>query len=150
MIRNVTELFHQYKDDVYRLAVSYTRSLEDAEDVCQSVFLKLMEQTNIESGKEKAWLMRVTVNTCKSLLRSSWWKRTVSLDHTMMVESIKTDSVLNAVMMLQPKYRVVIYLHYYEGLSTKEIGQLLHISQSGVTSRLSRGREMLKAMLEEE
>lgn len=150
MIRNVTELFHQYKDDVYRLAVSYTRSREDAEDVCQSVFLKLMEQTNIESGKEKAWLMRVTVNTCKSLLRSSWWKRTVSLDHTMMVESIKTDSVLNAVMMLQPKYRVVIYLHYYEGLSTKEIGQLLHISQSGVTSRLSRGREMLKAMLEEE
>ena len=149
-IRNIIELFHQYKDDVYRLALSYTRSREEAEDVCQTVFLKLMEQTKIEPGKEKAWLIRVTVNECKSLLRSCWWKRTVSLDEPMEGTVMETNEILNLVMTLEPKYRVVLYLHYYEGLSTKEIGSLLHITQSGVTSRLSRGREMLKNLMKED
>ena len=149
-IRNITELFHQYKDDVYRLALSYTRSREVAEDVCQTVFLKLMEQTKIEPGKEKAWLMRVTVNECNSLLRSCWWKRTVSLDEPTLGTLMHTNEVLDAVMTLEPKYRVVLYLHYYEGLTTKEISSLLHITQSGVTSRLSRAREMLKNKLKED
>ena len=148
-IQDITELFHRYKDDVFRLAVSYTRSREEAEDVCQTVFLKLMEQTNIEPGKEKPWLMRVTVNECKSLLRSCWWKRTVPLDAALLVEETKVDEVLGAVMDLPPKYRVVVYLHYYEGLSTTEIAELLRISQSGVTSRLSRARLILKDLLRE-
>ena len=67
-MHDVMELFHLYKDDVYRLAVSYTRSVQDAEDVCQTVFLKLMEQSGIAPGKEKAWLMQVTANQCRSLL----------------------------------------------------------------------------------
>ena len=73
---DVMELFRLYKDDVYRLAVSYTHSIQDAEDVCQTVFLKLMEQSSLTPGKEKAWLMQVTANQCRSLLRSVWRKRT--------------------------------------------------------------------------
>ena len=59
---DVMELFQLYKDDVYRLAVSYTHSIQDAEDVCQTVFLKLMEQSSLTPGREKAWLMQVTAD----------------------------------------------------------------------------------------
>ena len=77
---DIEEMFTRYKDDVYRLALSYTHSVQEAEDVCQSVFLKLMEQRSLAPGKEKAWLMQVTANQCRNLLRSAWWKRTVPLE----------------------------------------------------------------------
>ena len=147
---SVEELFTRYKDDVYRLALSYTRSVQEAEDVCQSAFLKLMEQSSLTPGKEKAWLMQVTANQCRNLLRSSWWRQTEALDETLPAADGSGDSsVQSAVMALPPKYRVVIYLRYFEEYSTKEIAEVLHISQSAVTTRLERARKMLKPMLEE-
>lgn len=143
------QLFREYRDDVYRLAVCYTRSREDAEDVCQTVFLKLMEQKSFQSGKEKQWLLRVTANECRNLLRSHWWKTTVPLDETLSVEPPEVNETLQAVLSLEPKYRVVVYLHYYEMLSTQEIASLLHITRSAVTTRLSRARALLKPKLEE-
>lgn len=76
---DIEEIFRQYRDDVYRLALSYTRSVQEAEDVCQNVFVKLMEHT-VSPGKEKAWLMQVTANQCRNLLRSAWWKTTAPLE----------------------------------------------------------------------
>ena len=146
---DITELFHRYRDDVYRLAVSYTRSPQEAEDVCQTVFLKLLE-AEVSPGKEKAWLMQVTANECRSLLRSHWWKRTAPLEAGLGVAAPEQESVLGAVMALPPKYRVVVYLHYYAGYTTGEIGQLLRISQSAVTTRLGRARNMLKDLLRED
>lgn len=143
------QLFREYRDDVYRLAVCYTRSREDAEDVCQTVFLKLMEQKSFQSGKEKQWLLRVTANECRNLLRSHWWKTTVPLDETLSVEPPEVNETLQAVLSLEPKYRVVVYLHYYEMLSTQEIASLLHITRSAVTTRLSRARAVLKSKLKE-
>ena len=148
-METITELFHRYRDDVYRLAVSYTKSPEEAEDVCQTVFLKLLEQGSVTLGKDKAWLMQVTANQCRSLLRSSWWKKTTALDESISVGPPQTNEVLRAVMDLDPKYRVVVYLHYYEGYSTGEIGKLLKISPSAVTTRLSRARKRLKETLKE-
>lgn len=147
---DIQEPFEKYKDDVYRLALSYTKSRTDAEDVCQAVFLKLME-SSVTPGKEKAWLMQAAANTCKNLLRSSWWRKTDSLDETI-PESVPEDltHVYQAVMTMEPKYRVVIYLYYYEQYTTKEIAALLRITQTAVTTRLSRGREMLKTVLKEE
>ena len=142
-------IFRAYRDDVYRLAICYTKSQEDAEDVCQTVFLKLMEQKSFQPGKEKQWLLRVTANECKNLLRSHWWKTTVPMDETVSVEPPEVNETLQAVLSLEPKYRVVIYLHYYEMLSTEEIGKLLHITRSAVTTRLSRARQMLKEHLKE-
>lgn len=142
-------LFREYRDDVYRLAVSYTKSREDAEDVCQSVFLKLMEQRNFQPGKEKQWLLRVTANECRNLLRSHWWKTTVPMEDTIAVEPPEINEVLQSVLALEPKYRVVVYLHYYEMLSTGEIASLLHITRSAVTTRLSRARQILKTKLQE-
>ena len=144
------QLFRDYRDDVYRLAVCYTKSREDAEDVRQTVFLKLLEQKTFQPGKEKQWLLRVTANECKNLLRCHWWKTTVPLDETLSVEPPQVNETLQAVLSLDRKYRVVIYLHYYEMLGTQEIAQILHISRSAVTTRLSRAREMLKTKLKED
>lgn len=147
---SIEEPFHKYKDTVYRLALSYTKSPADAEDVCQSVFMKMLEQSHIAPGKEKAWLLKTTANTCRNLLRSSWWRKNGPLDDTIPADiSPEYADVYQAVMGLEPKYRVVIYLRYYEEYSKKEIAQLLHISQTSVTTRLSRGREMLKTTLKE-
>ena len=146
---DVYKLFQLYRDDVYRLAVSYTRSHQEAEDVCQTVFLKLLEAKSVNPGKEKAWLMKVTANQCKSLLRSAWWRRTDALEDTLPAPAPQWDT-RHAVMALPPKYRVVVYLHYYEGYSTDEIGALLNISRSAVTTRLSRAREQLRLALKEE
>lgn len=149
-MENIELLFQKYKDDVYRLAVSYTKSRQDAEDVCQNVFLKLMRQQNIDLGKEKSWLMQVTANECRSLLRSHWWRTTVPMDEQLAVSGPEADSISETLMRLNPKYRVVLYLHYYEGFSSSEIARLLKISQSAVTTRLSRGRRELKKLLQEE
>ncbi len=142
--------FESYKDTVYRLALSYTKSKADAEDVCQTVFLKLMEQ-RVPPANTKAWLMQVTANTCRNLLRSSWWRKTEMLDESIpaaLPESL--SDIYLTVMSMKPRYRVVIYLHYYEEYSTKEIADLLKISQTTVTTRLSRGRESLRNILKEE
>lgn len=143
------QLFRDYRDDVYRLAVCYTKSREDAEDVCQTVFLKLLEQKTFQPGKEKQWLLRVTANECKNLLRCHWWKTTVPMEDTLSVDPPEVNEVLQSVLALEPKYRVVVYLHYYEMLSTQEIAGLLHITRSAVTTRLSRARALLKSKLKE-
>ena len=144
------DLFHRYRDDVYRLAFSYTRSLQEAEDVCQTVFLKLLECGELDSGREKAWLMQVTANECRDLLRSAWWKRTVPMVETPVESDRQTDETIWLLRKLPPKYRVVLYLYYYEQYTTGEISALLKISRGTVSTRLNRGREQLKHMLKED
>lgn len=146
---NIESLFCSYRDDVYRLALSYTRNPQEAEDVCQTVFLKLMEQERITPGKERAWLMQVTANVCRNLLRSSWWKSTTELDETIPAPVEIRSDVYRAVMGLAPKYRVVVYLRYFEGFTTQEIADLLKIKQTAVTTRLSRAKQTLREQLKE-
>ena len=153
-MHDVMELFHRYRDDVYRLAVSYTHSVQDAEDICQTVFLKLMEQDELTPGKEKAWLMQVTANQCRSLLRCVWRKRTEpfeeeSLKEKIWIEQPELHDIWECIRKLKPKYRVVVYLFYYEGYVTKEIADILHISNTAVTTRLSRARQILVEELKE-
>lgn len=146
---DVKALFQRYRDEVYRLALSYTRSPQEAEDVCQTVFLKLLEHPHIRPGAEQAWLMQVTANQCRSLLRSAWWRRTAPLDDTIPAP-VRDDTTYRAVMALKPKYRVVVYLRYYQALSTQEIAKILKITPTAVTTRLSRAREQLRQTLKEE
>ena len=146
---DVLYLFHRYRDDVYRLAVNYTHNPQEAEDVCQTVFLKALEQQALTPGKEKAWLMQVTANECRSLLRSAWWRKTVPLDETMLSSGTQVDETVQALGKLKPEYRVVLYLHYYEQYTSPEIAHLLKIPTSTVTTRLDRGRKKLKKRLEE-
>lgn len=146
---DVLYLFHSYRDDVYRLAVNYTRSRAEAEDVCQTVFLKLLEHPEVTPGKERAWLMQVTANECRDLLRSAWWKRTVPLEAAAGAAREETDETVYLLEKLPPKYRVVLYLHYYEEYTTPEIARMLKIPAGTVSTRLRRGRERLKTMLKE-
>ena len=79
---NVETLFNTYRDDVFRLAVSYTRNIQEAEDVCQTVFLKYIthNMTFDSVEHEKAWIIRTTINACKDHVKSSWFRRTVALE----------------------------------------------------------------------
>lgn len=142
--------FHRQKDRVYRLALSYTRSVPDAEDVSQTVFLKLLQQPAKEPELEKAWLIRVTVNQCRDLLKSGWRKRTAPLEEAVHFAAPEDRALFQTVMALPAKDRVVIHLHYYEGYTAREIGDQLGISESAVQNRLMRARKRLKALLKEE
>lgn len=144
-------LFQQYKDPVYRLALSMTASAADAEDVCQTVFLKVLEkQPDLLPGKERAWLFQVTANECRSLWRRLKRRGTVPLDQAAELAAPEEGALLRQVMELSPKDRTVLYLHYFEGFSTQETGALLHISQSAVTTRLLRARQRLKEQMGED
>lgn len=145
-------LFRQYKDSVYRLALSFTGSVQDAEDVTQTVFLKLLETKPVlEAGRERAWLFQVAANECRSLWRRLSRRRTEPLEAALTVAAPEADrAVLEAVGRLKPGDRAVLYLFYYEGYTTGEIGVLLGISQSAVTTRLQRARQKLKTILEQE
>lgn len=146
---DVQTLFEIYRHMVYRLALQYTGSGPDAEDVSQMVFLKAMENVHkLEPGKEKAWLCRVTVNQCRSLHRSGWKKTSVPLEDTIPARTEESREVWRALGELPGKYRVVLYLHYFEGFSVKEIAGQLGITPSAVTSRLQRARAKMKEALE--
>lgn len=148
---DILALFQMYKDPVYRLALSMTGSAADAEDVCQNVFLKLIEKRpGLESGKERAWLFQVTANECRSLWRQLRRRPTVPLEEALEVAASELEPLLPHVMAMPGKDRAVLYLHYYEGFSTKEVGDMLHISQSAVTTRLLRARKKLKEVLGED
>lgn len=149
--KSMIELFETYKHFVYRLALQYTRSIQDAEDISQCAFIKLMENIDrIEAGKEKAWLAKVTVNACKNHVKFSWRRNEVSMESLIEFETADQSEIFEKIMGLQPKYRVVILLYYFEEYSTKEISEILEISQSLVTTRLQRARKILKISIEEE
>ena len=149
-----TSLAKKHMDMVFRLAYSYLRSREEADDVTQNVLLALWRTDKaFESGEHvKAWLIRVTVNECKKVLRSPWRKRSEPLEdfeNTLTFQSDKDRDLYEAVMALDAKYRAVIVLYYYEGYSISEIGRLLGIPAATAGTRLARARERLKNMLTE-
>lgn len=148
---DVMTAFENHKDRVYRLALSYLGSAAEAEDVCQTVFLRLLEhQRNVPEEKVRSWLMTVTANLCRDHLRSRRIWGTQPLTEDIPVRDPELEEVFHAMMALRPKERAAVYLHYYEGYTTAEIAGLLHISQTAVTTRLSRARKNLKQQLEED
>lgn len=142
----------QYGDTVYRLAFAYTRNRADADDVFQEVFLRYFRRAPAFETEEhrKAWLLRVTINRCNSLLRSVWHRRTQGLEEAFPEASFTPaeTGVADAVNALPKKYRQVIYLYYIMGYDTAEIAALLHRPQNTVLSQMARARAMLKKTLE--
>ena len=147
---DVMALYTEHKNMVYRLALSYLKSRADAEDVTQQVFLKLLEhQRNITPGKERSWLAAVTANLCRDSLRSTVRRLTEPLSEELIFQDEGQSEVFRAVMELGEQERAAVYLYYYEGYDTREIAQILKISRTAVTTRLSRARQHLKEKLEE-
>lgn len=147
-------IVHQYLDTVYRVALSGCKNPQDAEDIVQCTFLKLLERNPEFKDEEhiRKWLIRVTINETNSLWRSSWRKKVISLEETQTEPEFSEpeyNELFHAVQKLSSKYRKVIYLYYYEGYSIKEIAELLHISETAIQTRLMRAREKLRQQLKE-
>ena len=143
----------KYADTVFRVAFSYLKSREDADDVTQEVFIKLYSvDTEFESEEHiRNWLIRVTINQCRKQFRSPW-RRLENIDDYAATLSFEDDNdreLFRAVMELEQKYRSVIFLYYYIGYSTAEIADLLRIPVNTVSTRLSRARARLRTMLTE-
>ena len=144
----LADLFRRYGDDVFRLSYSYLGSRADAEDVCQSVFLRLAERgTVLLPGREKSWLLTCTANLCRSQLRSFWRRNVGELDESLPFPEGPDRALWDAVMALPSKYRAVVHLYYWEGYDQGEIGEILRISRTAVQTRMARARAMLKKEL---
>ncbi|MBQ7818013.1 MAG: RNA polymerase sigma factor [Oscillospiraceae bacterium] len=148
--QQIATLYENYAKDVYRLALSWLRSTHDAQDILQSVFLKLLDKDiTIFPGGEKAWLLTCTANACKNHLRSFWQRSTQALDDSIVLPTKEDKSLWEAVGKLKPTYRAVIHLYYYEGYRQDEIAKILGISRTAVQTRMQRAREILKKELNE-
>ncbi len=141
----------RYGHSILRLAFTYLKNRFDAEDVAQDVFLTyhLKAPEFASEQKERAWLMTVTVNRCKSVLRDLR-RRELALPEDLSYLPKYEGDLMQAMLDLDEKYRVTLHLYYYEGYSLAEIGRMLHCSVSTVGSRLVRGREKLKEQLGED
>lgn len=148
--QQVAALYEAYSKDVYRLALSWLHSTHDAEDILQSVFLKLLDKDiTLFPGSEKAWLLTCTANACKNHLRSFWQRNTQPLDDKMVLPTKEDRSLWEAVGKLKPIYRAVIHLYYYEGYQQEEIAKILGITRTAVQTRMQRAKEHLKKELNE-
>ena len=140
-----------YADLILRLSYTYLKSTHDAEDICQTVLLKLMGAPARFEGPEheRAWVIRTTANACKDVLRSGHRRRTVGLEAAPDAAAPEEpeSEVVDAVMALPEKYREAVYLYYYEGYSVREVAALLGRSEAAVSAHLSRGRKSLRQTL---
>ena len=150
-IQQAERLANTYADAILRLSYAYLKNTQDAQDICQTVFVKLLtEPRQFESGEhERAYILRMAANACKDLLKSPWRRRTCDLEACAQVAAPEAPdgSVLSAVNTLPSHYRAVIYLFYYEGYQAAEIGKILGIPTATVHTRLARGRARLRELL---
>ena len=144
-------LVYTYSDLILRLSYTYLKSTHDAEDICQTVFLKYLTagQTFRDREHEKAWIIRTAVNTCKDVLKSGWRTRTCNMEACAEVAApeMQDDSLMTAVQSLPDKYRIPLYLHYYEGYKTHEIAEMLGERPATINTRIDRARGKLRTIL---
>ena len=150
-----TALAERYMDMVYRIALNVLGNAADAEDVTQNVMMRLYRaDPNFESEEHaKRWLIRVAINESKRLVGLPWKKREASFEEALNIvaeaDGLQKD-IVRKIAELPPKYRVPMYLYYVEGYSVKEIAELTGSKTSTLQTRLDRGREKLREVLEEE
>lgn len=153
----IEEMINKFGDMVYRFAYIQVKNPDMADDVYQNVWLRLLRvRKKIEPEEHlKAWLLRTTRSCCKDVWKSFWYQKISLQDADVLLEEksdgevLKEDGyVTECVRRLPEKYRGIIHLYYYEGYRQKEISELLGIKENTVASRLARGREKLKKILE--
>lgn len=148
----IKEALQKHSNTIFRIAYQNLKNQADAEDIMQEVFIRLMQSNmSFESDDHlKAWLIKVTINLCKDHLKSSWYKRTKSLEEIPNTYYlIKEESeVISELFKLSVKYRNILYLYYFEEYTLQEISQILDISVNTASSQLQRARKKLKFMME--
>lgn len=147
------ELLEMYADTVYRLAFSRTGNKADSEDITQEVFFKYIQADKRFRDEEhrKAWILRVTVNCINSFVTSAYNRHRADIEDAdnVSADEPQAESLDFALKELDEKYRVVIHLFYYENMSIEQISKVTDTKVSTIKSRLKRGRERLKVILEE-
>ncbi|WP_312354519.1 RNA polymerase sigma factor [Aminipila sp.] len=148
----IEDIINRYSNMVYRLAFAQMRNKTDADDIFQEVFMRYLKKKPEFQSEEhgKAWFLRVTVNCSKKFWAAAWRKRAEVLEESVIFESEQERELSYELKKLPVKYRVVIHLFYYEDLSIEKISQILKRKPSTVRTQLTRGRRMLKEILEEE
>lgn len=154
-MRSETEInraVDEYADMVRRLCMLHLKNYADTEDIFQTVFLKYaLSSIEFENKEhEKAWLIRVTINACKDLLKSFFRRNTVSI-HQLIEQPAPQDQdytdVLEAVLSLPKKYKDVVYLYYYEEYTAPQISKILGKNVNTIYTLLNRSKKILKAQL---
>ena len=145
----------EYGDTIYRVAFHALNNRADAEDVMQTVLLKLLEHREAfeSEAHQKHWILRVAVNESRKVMRSFWRRTSVPLEEWQEAaapEDAARTEVLEAVMALEPKYRVAVYLYYYEGLTVAETAAAMRANVSTVQTWLLRARARLRKELSDE
>ncbi|MBH5318432.1 sigma-70 family RNA polymerase sigma factor [Paenibacillus sp. GSMTC-2017] len=147
--KEITHIYNSHADTIYKVCFMMLRNVVDAEEATQTVFLKLMKSNQAfrDTEHEKAWLIVTARNHCKNMIKH-WWRRLrvtwEESDQKQLSEEIKQDQIIDEVLSLPAKYRLPIYLFYYEGYSTKEIADMLTIKEPTIRTRLHTGRKLLK------
>lgn len=152
------EKYDKYSKLIYRTAYHYLLNIDSAEDITQEVFVKLLTSNKNfnEEEHEKAWLLRVTINLCKNVLKSKSNKNLSINDEIQIVDNSFEDNSISKIDMkrqienLLPMQRTVIYLRYFEGLSIREISKITKINQNTVKSHIKRAKTNLKNNIEKE
>ena len=146
------EAISTYENTLYRAALAILGDAHEAEDAVQDAFLRYWERAPDfpDAARERAWLLTVTVNGCRSRLRSPWRRRTAPLLDAYPAADPEERGLLEAVQALPPRDRAVVHLYYYEGYQTEEIARILGRSPSTVRAQLTRARQKLRALLKED
>lgn len=151
----ILNLYDKYYDMVWRICLMQLGNMQDAYDGTQETFIRLMNCSKVFQDEEhaKAWLIRTAANYCKDILKSSWRKKQICADWTEVMEGALVpdayNEVFEAMMELPKKYRIIIYLHYYEGYSLKEVADIIKVNASTVRSRLAKAKSLMRGYLEE-
>lgn len=147
----LTLYIRKYGDTVYRVAYNFVKAHADSEDIVQETFLKLYRSDKAFDSEEhvKAWLIRVAANLAKNHIKAPAQSRRTELDEGLPAPDTEDKELHEAMRELPEKYGIVIYLYYFEGYGTREIASMLRMTESNVKARLKRGREKLKAFLED-
>lgn len=147
---SITVYLEKYSNMVRKICFLYLRNDTDVEDVFQEVFLKLLlNETPFKSAEhEKAWVIRVTINKCKDILKSFWRKNIDSFENIELPFEDKAENeLMQVVLSLPEKYKEVIYLYYYEGYTVPEMVKLLKKNENTIYSNLHRARALIKQKL---
>lgn len=147
---SLEHIVEKYADLILRITYVQLKQMQDAEDITQEVFIRLIENKPAFESEEhmKAWMIRVAVNLCKDHWKSAWFKKTIPLEEDLAVFPADVSDTLQVIMQLPAASRQVVILHDYVGYSLVEIASMTGQSASAVTTRLHRARRKLRLMLD--
>lgn len=151
----ITRIYEKYVDTVYRVCFMMLKNTSETEDATQNVFIKFMrDNTEFKTDEHlKAWFIVTAQNECKNMLKHWFRSKRDNMDDIPEASYVDDDSkkdLWEKVFSLDEKFRLPIYLYYYEGYSTSEISEILKTKHSTIRTYMSKGREKLKLLLEEE